>query len=394
MKFGHSNISRVDLYLACSLSARVAKIVANRANLVEYVMPLNPTATAPAERRRETPIAFIKAISEAYDRSGRDPNNLLQTAQIKPADLTDTSLKVSSLQMERASLIAMQELDDEALGWFERRLPWGSYAMLLRASLSSANLGLALKRWCRHHGLLTQRITLATETLDGKARIVLTEQQPLHDDLHNWQEFCVVSVLRNALGVAQWLIDSQIRLQSIQLRFPAPQHKDSYRVLFDGPVSFNARAHVVEFDAGYLALPVRRDEAAAQRLLQRALQLMVWPYRRDRLLIERIHQWLRDNPNQQTAEKLSKMLHMSTRTLHRQLHENGTSLQALKDKVRQELACELLARTDRPIKSIAAAVGFQNEKSFIRAFNHWQGCSPGQWRQMLSHGMIAPTDPD
>ena len=28
----------------------------------------------------------------------------------------------------------MQELDDEALGWFNRRLPWGSYGMLARAS--------------------------------------------------------------------------------------------------------------------------------------------------------------------------------------------------------------------------------------------------------------------
>lgn len=345
-------------------------------------------------RRHETPIAFIKAIYESYMRYGQDPANLFEVAQIMPSRLETSNLKVSSLQMERASLIAMQELDDEALGWFERRLPWGSYAMLLRASLSSPTLGVALKRWCRHHGLLTQRITLHIETSDDKARIVLTERAPLRDGPHDWQEFCVVSVLRNALGVAQWLIDSHIRLQSVQLAFAAPQHRDTYRVLFEGPVTFDAMTHDLEFDAGYLALPVRRDEAAAQRLLKRALRLMVWPYRRDRLLIERIQQLLKDDPSQQTAQSLAIALHVSPRTLHRQLREQGTSLQALKDKARQERACELLARTERPIKNIAAAVGFQNEKSFIRAFKGWQGCGPGQWRLKLSHGMIEKTQPD
>jgi hypothetical protein len=49
---------------------------------------------------------------------------------------------------------AMQELDDEALGWFSRRLPWGSYGMLARASISAPTLAGGLARWCRHHGLI------------------------------------------------------------------------------------------------------------------------------------------------------------------------------------------------------------------------------------------------
>jgi len=37
-------------------------------------------------------------------------------------------------------------------------------------------------------------------------------------------------------------------------------------------------------------------------------------------------------------------------------------------------------RTQRPIKQVAQAVGFVNEKSFIRAFKAWTGRSPGEWR--------------
>lgn len=53
--------------------------------------------------------------------------------------------------MEVLSATAMQELDDESLGAFRRKLPWGSYGMLARASLTSPDLAVALKRWCRHH---------------------------------------------------------------------------------------------------------------------------------------------------------------------------------------------------------------------------------------------------
>ena len=54
--------------------------------------------------------------------------------------------------------------DDEALGAYERRLPWGSHGMLARASISAPTLELALRRWCRHHGLLTRSLSL-----DGRA---------------------------------------------------------------------------------------------------------------------------------------------------------------------------------------------------------------------------------
>ena len=337
-----------------------------------------PTEAPLAQGRAETPIAFIQAIAAAYAQRGMRFDAALKTAQIEPKLLNKNNARITALQMEVISGLAMQELDDEGLGWFSRRLPWGSYGMLVRASLTSPTLGVALARWCRHHGLLTDDITLQLTTHQGVAHLQLNEAR----DLGKFREFCVVSVLRNALGVACWLTDSRIALQATTLRFAPPAHHDSYRVLFDGPTTFNAEANTLQFDAGYLALPVRRDEAALQHMLQRALLLTVRPYRRDRLLVEKVRQTLAQHPeHSRNADDLAAWLNMSARTLHRQLQEEGASLQQLKDSVRRDLAVTLLQRSARPMKQIAEAVGFQNEKSFIRAFKGWTGTSPEAFRQ-------------
>ena len=333
--------------------------------------------TTPPPSRAETPMAFIAAMVQAYRRRGLDPSGALQRAQITPELLGNSDARVTALQMEWMSEAAMRELDDEALGWFRRRLPWGSYGMLVRASLTAPNLGVALKRWCRHHNLLTDDIRLQVGIDQGVACIALHEQH----DLQGMREFCTVSVLRNALGVACWLTDSRIPLTHTELHFAPPPHRASYRVLFEGPTRFDAPVSRLCFDAGYLQLPIRRDEAALQRMLQRALLLTVRPYRRDRLLVERVRQVLAEHPEQaRNAEDLAAWLNLSARTLHRQLREEGASLQQLKDQVRQQRARALLLQTTKPLKQIAAEVGFASEKSFMRAFKAWTGMTPEAYR--------------
>ena len=337
-------------------------------------------ARTPEAARAVTPMAFARAIVAAYRQQGRDPAQALAVAQITPPELRRQDARMTARQMEALSAAAMQELDDEGLGAFDRSLPWGTYGMLARASLSAPTLGVALKRWCRHHGLLTRDITLAVQTEGDEARIVLSEHRPPGGD-GSLREFCFVSVLRNIHGLACWLVDSRIPLLGASFPFAAPPHAEAYRVLFDGPTTFEAGETAIRFDARYLALPIKRDEAAMNQMLQRALPIQVRPYRRDRLLVQRVRQVLMTQPlDAHNADDLAALLHTSARTLHRQLKEEGATLQALKDEVRRERAIDLLQRTRRPIKQIAAATGFQNEKSFIRAFKAWTGVAPGEWR--------------
>jgi AraC-like DNA-binding protein len=328
-------------------------------------------AQAPAE----TPMAFVRAMVAAYEKYGADPAGALARAGITAPQLKRPDARVTAEQMETFSEAAMRELDDEALGWFSRRLPWGSYGMLCRASITSPDLGVAIKRWCRHHRLLVDDVLLTLRVTADRADLIVEERRPLDP---RWREFCLLTMLRYVHGYACWAVDSRIALRGATFPHPPPPHHAAYGLMFPGPVSFDAPVASLSFDAQYLALPLRRDEAALGLMLKRALPLTVRQYRRDRLVVQRVRELLPAHP---TAEGLAQALHMSVRTLHRQLKDEGTTLQALKDRVRRDLATEMLLRTRRSVKQIALAVSFRNEKSFTRAFRQWTGDSPTGYRR-------------
>ena len=336
--------------------------------------------------RAATPIAFVHAILLAYQRYKVDPTAALQKAQITPAMLRRAGATITASQMEVISDAAMRELDDEALGWFSRRLPWGSSGLLCRAALGSPTLAVALKRWCRHHRLLTDDLLLDFSAHGHEVTITLTERRRFGA----LREFCLLTSLRYLHGFACWAIDSRVPVVRVSFPFAAPAHHAVYPRLFPGPVSFSAAQASLTIDAGYLALPLRRDERALRLMLQRALPLTVRPYRRDRLLVQRVREVLGGvvrggvaagrSAAALTAAEVAERLHVSVRTLHRQLHDEGAALQTLKDEVRRDLALSLLQRSATPVKQIAGRVGFRSEKSFLRAFKQWTGTTPGACR--------------
>jgi len=339
-----------------------------------------------ADRRSAavTPIAFVQTILRAYEKYAADPSEALRLARISRSDLQRSEARITANQLEILTGFAMRQLDDEALGWFSRRLPWGSYGMLCRASITAPNLAVALKRWCRHHRLLTDDIILDLSIKGPLARLAITENRRLHE----MRELCLLTNLRHMHGYACWAIDSNIPLHEVDLPFQAPRHAAVYGLLYRGPIRFGAAQAAISFDAQYLSLPLRRDEKALQDMLRRALPLTVRQYRSDPLMVLRLRDVLRAHCTELHAgESVACALNVSLRTLHRRLLKEGTSLQKVKNGVRRDLAIERLERTSRSIKQIARDVGFHNEKSFMRAFKQWTGESPVEYRRKAATSM-------
>ncbi|MFM2346584.1 MAG: hypothetical protein RL654_1337 [Pseudomonadota bacterium] len=333
-------------------------------------------------------MAFVQAVLHGYRKHGIDPSAALRHAQIEPAQLSQPQACISARQFELLGEHAMPELDDEALGWFSRRMRWGTYGMLVRACVSAPTLGIALRRWCRLHGLLVDDISLQLSVeSDGQATLTVHE----HVDLGEVREFCLLSMLRSVHGLSCWMTDDRVTLTEVALPVATPAHRRVYMVLFPVPVRFGSSAARMRFPAEVLDRPVLRDEAATRELLQYALPLIVRQYDHERRLGKRLRDRLRRHDGQlPCTEALAEELNMSVRTLHRQLAHEGESLQALKDEVRYSRAEMLLARSGRPIKQIAATLGFGSERSFARAFQRWSGLSPAAFRQSVRTSTTEP----
>jgi AraC-like DNA-binding protein len=79
-------------------------------------------------------------------------------------------------------------------------------------------------------------------------------------------------------------------------------------------------------------------------------------------------------------DEVAQLLQVSSRTLQRQLSEEGLSYSGLVERCRCRAACESLKHTRDPVRDIAALLGYRDVSSFSRAFRRWTGKTPRAYR--------------
>ena len=141
--------------------------------------------------------------------------------------------------------------------------------------------------------------------------------------------------------------------------------------------SFDGEVLQAQFRANLLDLPLRRDEAALNAFLESGPGKISMLYRRDREAVFRVRDLLRDAlPDNLSLEDVAHRLHMSPRTLHRRLEEEGSGFRAIKDAIRRDIALSRLTKTGQPIATLASDLGYADASAFYRACVGWTGLSP------------------
>jgi len=142
----------------------------------------------------------------------------------------------------------------------------------------------------------------------------------------------------------------------------------------------------MSFDAHWLQLPVVQTPQSLREFLAGAPANLIVKYRDTSSVTERIRRMLRKRLGEElpSLEEVGEVLAVTPQTLRRRLREEGYGFQQIKDELRRDTAIEFLVQTKLPLIEIANRVGFSEASTFHRAFKHWTGVAPGEYRS--SHG--------
>jgi AraC-like DNA-binding protein len=82
-----------------------------------------------------------------------------------------------------------------------------------------------------------------------------------------------------------------------------------------------------------------------------------------------------------TLPMAARALGMSSRTLQRRLDLEGVSFSQLLVRAESQRACELLRNPYLRVRAISQSLGYRDPSSFSRAFRHWTGVAPRDYRR-------------
>ena len=343
----------------------------------------NPAAPRPRRGRATVAPGFVTGMLAGLIHRGHDPAPLLARAGI---DLADTASRIA---VERYALLynlCIEALDDEAFGLLPQPMPSGSFEFLCRAMLGAPTLGEALARAIRFLRIVLPAFRIDLQRDGARAELLIDDGGSLGTERDaTARVFAYEWLLRLLHGVASWFVGRGLALDAVAFPYARPAHVDDYALVYTEHSSFDAPRLAARLQANLLELPLRRDEAALGGFLDGAPGKITTLYRRDREMVFRVRDILRDAlPQNLSLDEVAGRLHLSPRTLHRRLDEEGSSFRNIKEATRRDIAYARLAKTRQPIARIAADLGYADPSTFYRAFVSWSGISPERFRDQTS----------
>lgn len=207
---------------------------------------------------------------------------------------------------------------------------------------------------------------------------LIAEMTPGHAAL---QPFVAEEFISSCLALAGGLLGQPLRPLALEFAYPPPAHVARYHEVLDCPIAFDQPQNRLLLDARVLATPLRtRNPTASWQVLALCEAQMPQPEQAGSMattVAGLLGASLADPPR---LAGIAAQLHMSERTLRRQLHQEGTSFNAIHDRLRIERALRLLQEPRLSIAAVGAHVGFRDPREFRRAFKRWTGATPSAAR--------------
>jgi AraC-like DNA-binding protein len=274
-------------------------------------------------------------------------------------------------------------LDDEMLGLWSRPIRSGTLKYLMLSLLDAPTVLVALNRFVRFWNLLLDDYRLQISTRNRLVSIRLVERSPGTPVVPLGHEL----MMKLVHGIACWLLGREIGPHAIALRFARPRHADDYTFLFPGEVRFDADATGIDFHYQDCAEQFKREKHELWAFLKRAPEDWTFSAVHRASITAKTREYLEQHLAQPvTIQDLALALHTSVRTLNRRFAQENTHFQSVKDSLRRDIAVHRLTNSNTGVEALAFDLGFSNATGFCRAFKHWTGSSPSDYRKGTRQG--------
>ncbi|NHZ39363.1 AraC family transcriptional regulator [Massilia aquatica] len=308
---------------------------------------------------------------------------VLASAAIPHSLLDQPDARLTRQQYVALYRTVAASLDDEMLGLWSRPIRTGTLKYLMLSLLDAPTVLVALNRFVRFWNLLLDDYRLQISTKNNLVRLALVERTagthvtPLGHEL----------MMKLIHGIASWLLGREIILHAVEFRFARPRHVEDYAFLYPGEVRFDAGMTSIYFAYQDCAGAFKREKHELWAFLKRAPEDWTFSTLQRASMAARTREYLEQNMAQRlTIQGLAQGLHTSVRTINRRLAGEGTHFQSVKDGLRRDIAVHRLTNSNTSVAALAFDLGFSDATGFCRAFKHWTGSSPSDYRKGSRQG--------
>jgi len=323
-------------------------------------------------------VPYLRLVAEVLRRAAVPVGEWLALSGLSESRLAGPALAVSFPVFRRLVLDGLALAGEPALGLLVgERLVASTHGIVGYAVLNSGTLRAALEILERFAGLRTSLVAIAHVTRQVELRIRLSETRPLDDIRRPLLEAVALSV-KNVLDVISM---GAAHVHAAAFPFAAPEHAALARELFRCEVRYRQAWCGLALAPELLDEPLRLGDPAAFEEAARICQGELDKLAANESLAGRVRRILLERqPGFASLPATARLLHMTPRTLHRRLVDEGTSYRELLEGVRHALAVEHLRARRLAIEEIAYLLGYTDPANFRRAFKRWTSLSPAAFR--------------
>lgn len=327
----------------------------------------------------ETALASaIHPLWSLLEDHGQEPDPLFRKAGIDPAWLKNPKARLPVAACNIAWLRASSRITDPCFG-VKAGEHWhpSMFGALGYAWLASTSLREALGRLARYTDLVLERG--AVEVSDGSGGDVTVTLS------YQGSPFTLPALADATLSILLRLCrlnaGDALNPKRITLFHSAPSNAGSYFSYFRCPVEFDAERDSLTLDKKVVDEPLPTANPHLAHLNDQEIIRYLAGLDRNRI-VDRARATIIEQlaSGRVSGETVARALHVSVRTLNRQLQGEGTSFKSLLDDTRCKLAGTYLSDEHISLTQIAFMLGFSEPSAFTRAYRRWTGQPPSAAR--------------